>query len=97
MSYESYAKYMDAKPIEFNDGHIFIAPPSVADPASTGSVVVVCKKHGGKPIPVEYSFLTRIFTEYGLVDAAAEALKQCDGCVHERGHEITRFPEGSEL
>jgi hypothetical protein len=92
----SYMRYLEAKPIDFEDGHIFIASPSVADPASFAAAMVVCKKHKGKPIPVNYSFLTN-FTQGGLVDAAAEALKQCDGCVHERGHETTRFPEGSEL
>ena len=98
MSYELYSKYMDAKPIEFNDGHIFVAPASVADPTSNSSVVVICKKHKGKPIPVDYSFFTRNFTKGGLVDAAIDALKSlCEGCIHERGHKTTRFPEGAEL
>jgi len=97
MSFSNLAKYMDAKPIEFADGHIFFAPPTVADPAFAGRVAVVCKKHKGAMIPVEYSFFTRTFTQLGLVDAAIEALKNCEGCQHERAHQTTRFPEGSEL
>jgi hypothetical protein len=102
MSFQETAKYMDAKPIEIEDGHIFIAPPSVMDTAGTASVVVVCKKHKLVPIPVEYSFLTQMFTEYGLVDAATKALKQCAGCLHEKEYETSRFPNaggpgGAEL
>lgn len=98
MSFEPYMKYLDSPRIEFEEGHVFIAGPSVMDPASSASAVVVCKKHKGKPIPVEYSFLTtRFISKGGIVDAAIEALKNCDGCQHERGHQTTRFPEGSEL
>ncbi len=98
MSFQVTKEYATA-PTPIKGGKYF-SFTSVSDPY--GSFYVVCDKHPEKYIPVPCKFSMSKDSTLMLEDNFQEALQTCEGCVDERAHLTSRWPNagmpgGAEL